>query len=142
MDLEFEWDAGEAIGAFLDGLQDGRIVATVCSNCGRTLVPPRKFCEQCFRPTDSFVEVAGVGVVETFSICHVRWDMVPLDPPEIPAVIRLDGASQGGFLHMLGEIRPEDVAIGLAVEAVWKPAEERTGSILDISYFRPIGGMG
>ncbi|MDP9330670.1 MAG: hypothetical protein M3P11_08550 [Actinomycetota bacterium] len=68
--------------------------------------------------------------------------MVPLDPPEIPAVIRLDGASQGGFLHMLGEIRPEDVAIGLAVEAVWKPAEERTGSILDISYFRPIGGMG
>jgi uncharacterized OB-fold protein len=25
----------------------------------------------------------------------------------------------------------------MEVEAVWKPAEERTGSILDIAYFRP-----
>jgi uncharacterized OB-fold protein len=50
-------------------------------------------------------------------------------------VIRLDGASSGGFLHRLGEVRPEDVAIGMEVEAVW--AEERSGSILDIAYFRP-----
>jgi hypothetical protein len=52
-------------------------------------------------------------------------------------VIRLDGASEGGFLHKLGDVRPEDVRIGLRVEAVWRPAEERTGSILDIAYFRP-----
>src|SRR5439155_7368868 len=102
LDLEYEWDAGEAMGAFLEGMRDGRIVATVCSACGRTLVPPRKFCERCFRPTDSWTEVEPIGRVETFSICHVRWDMVPLDPPEIPAVIRLDGASDGGFLHVLG----------------------------------------
>jgi acetyl-CoA C-acetyltransferase len=139
LDLEFEWDAGDAMGAFLDGLQESRIIAAVCNNCGRTLVPPRKFCEQCFRPTDSFVDVSTTGVVETFSICHVRWDMVPLDPPEIPAVIRLDGTSQGGLLHMLGEVEPEEVTIGMAVEAVWKPPEERTGSILDIAYFRPSG---
>ena len=81
-----------------------------------------------------------VGRVETFSICHVRWDMVPLDPPEIPAVIRLDGTSQGGFLHLLGDVAPDDVEIGMAVEAVWKPAAARTGSILDISHFRPREG--
>jgi uncharacterized OB-fold protein len=104
-------------------------------------VPPRKFCEQCFRPTDSWVEVEPVGRVETFSICHVRWDMVPLDPPEIPAVVRLDGTSRGGFLHLLGDVAPDDVQIGMAVEAVWKPAAERTGSILDISHFRPREGI-
>jgi acetyl-CoA C-acetyltransferase len=140
LDLAYEWDAGEAMGAFLEGLRDGRIVATVCTACGRTLVPPRKFCERCFRPTDSWVEVPATGRVETFSICHVRWDMVPLDPPEIPAVIRLDGTSDGGFLHKLAEIASEDVAIGMEVEAVWKPAEARTGSILDIGHFRPRGG--
>jgi acetyl-CoA C-acetyltransferase len=140
LDLEFDWDAGEAMGAFLDGLRDERILATVCTECGRTLVPPRKFCERCFRPTDTWVEVASTGRVETYSICFVRWDMAPLDPPEIPAVIRLDGASEGGFLHMLGEVAPDDVSIGMEVEAVWKPAGERTGSILDISYFRPRRG--
>ncbi|MGZ5301169.1 MAG: Zn-ribbon domain-containing OB-fold protein [Actinomycetota bacterium] len=140
LDISYEWDAGEAMGAFLEGLRDGRIVATHCVACERTLVPPRKFCERCFRPTDRWVEVADTGVVETFSICHVSWDMRVLDPPELPAVIRLDGASQGGFLHKLGEVSPDDLRIGMAVEAVWRPLQERTGSILDIAYFRPRNG--
>ena len=140
LDIAFEWDPGEAMGAFLEGMRDGRIVATHCLACERTLVPPRKFCERCFRPTDRWEEVAATGLVETFSICHVSWDMHPLDPPELPAVIRLDGTSQGGFLHKLGEVAPDDVRIGMAVEAVWRPLDERTGSILDIAYFRPVAG--
>jgi acetyl-CoA C-acetyltransferase len=137
LDLRYAWDPGEAMGAFLEGMRDGRVLATVCSQCERTLVPPRKFCERCFRPTDTWTDVEAVGTVQTFSICHVRWDMVPLDPPELPAVIRLDDASQGGFLHTLGEVDPGRVTIDLAVEAVWKPLEHRSGSILDIAYFRP-----
>ncbi|MGH2595307.1 MAG: Zn-ribbon domain-containing OB-fold protein, partial [Actinomycetota bacterium] len=140
LDISYSWDAGEAMGAFLEGLRDGRVMATYCSSCERTLVPPRKFCERCFRPTDRWVEVEAVGLVETFSICHVSWDMRALDPPELPAVIRLDGASQGGFLHKLGEVAPDDVRIGMPVEAVWRPLEARTGSILDIAYFRPRAG--
>ena len=52
-------------------------------------------------------------------------------------MIRLDGASDGGFLHKLGDVAPDDVRIGMAVEAVWRPLAERTGSILDIAHFRP-----
>ena len=62
--------------------------------------------------------------------------MQPLDPPEMPAVISIDG-SDGGFLHMLGEVDPDGVRIGMDVEAVWKPVGERAGSILDIDHFRP-----
>ena len=136
---EYAWDAGVAIGRFLDGLEAGAIFGRRCRKCERVLVPPRMFCERCFRPTDAWVEVADTGVVQTFSICYVRWDMEPLDPPEVPAVIAIDG-SDGGFLHKLGEVATQDVAIGMAVEAVWKPEAERTGSILDIAYFRPRRG--
>ena len=137
LDARYAWDPGDAVGAFLDGLRDGRILATTCTSCGRTLVPPRAFCERCFRPTDAWMELAATGTVETFSICYVTWDMRPLDEPELPAVIRIDGSSDGGFLHKLGEVAPDDVRIGMAVEAVWKPMDDRTGSILDIAYFRP-----
>jgi len=136
---EYAWDAGVAIGRFLDGLEAGAIFGRRCRKCERVLVPPRMFCERCFRPTDAWIEVADTGVVQTFSICYVRWDMEPLDPPEVPAVIAIDG-SDGGFLHKLGEVATQDVAIGMAVEAVWKPEAERTGSILDIAYFRPRRG--
>ena len=137
LDAAYRWDTGRAMGRFLETLAEGRIAATTCSSCGRTLVPPRQFCERCFRPTDGWVDVAPLGKVETFSICHVSWDMRPLDVPQLPAVIRLDEASSGGFLHLLGEVDPDDVEIGMAVEAVWRPDSDREGSILDIAYFRP-----
>jgi acetyl-CoA C-acetyltransferase len=136
VDARYEWDAGVAIGRYLDGLRAGRILGRECRGCQRVLVPPRMFCERCFRSTDAWVEVEQTGVVQTFSICHVRWDMEPLAEPELPAVVSIDG-SDGGFLHKLGEIAPEDVRIGMAVEAVWRPEAERTGSILDVAYFRP-----
>jgi uncharacterized protein len=138
LDALYDWDTGEAIGTFLEGLREQRILATSCTSCGRTLVPPRKFCERCFRPTDGWTEVPQTGSVETFSICHVTWDMQPLEVPQIPAVIRLDGTSEGGFLHLLGEVAPDDVRAGMEVEAVWKPASDRAGTILDIIYFRPL----
>jgi uncharacterized OB-fold protein len=132
----YAWDAGVAIGRFLDGLREGKILGRECRVCHRVLVPPRMFCERDFRGTDAWVQVEDTGVVQTFSICNVRWDMQPLDEPELPAVIAIDG-SDGGFLHTLGEVEPDAVTIGMKVEAVWKPVGERTGSILDIAYFRP-----
>jgi len=132
----YSWDAGVAVGRFLDGLRAGKILGRECRRCERVLVPPRMFCERCFRETDGWIEVEHTGTVQTYSICHVSWDMQPLDPPEIPAVISIDG-SDGGFLHLLGEVEPEAVRIGMDVEAVWKPVGERVGSILDIAHFRP-----
>jgi acetyl-CoA C-acetyltransferase len=141
VDARYEWDTGVAVGRFLEGLRAGRILGRACSGCERVLVPPRMFCERCFRGTDGWVEVETTGVVQTYSVCHVSWDMQPLDPPLVPAVISVDG-SDGGLLHLLGEVAPEDVRIGMAVEAVWRNAGDRTGSILDISHFRPQRGEG
>ncbi len=139
LDARYAWDAGVAVGRYLDGLREGRILGRECRGCERVLVPPRMFCERCFRGTDAWVEVESTGVVQTFSICNVRWDMEPLPEPELPAVITIDG-SDGGFLHKLGEVSTDDLQIGMAVEAVWRPEAERTGSILDIAYFRPRAG--
>jgi acetyl-CoA C-acetyltransferase len=132
----YSWDAGVAVGRFLDGLRAGKILGRECRRCDRVLVPPRMFCERCFRETDGWIEVEQTGTVQTYSICHVSWDMQPLESPEIPAVVFIDG-SDGGLLHMLGEVDPEEVRIGMDVEAVWKPVGERAGSILDIAHFRP-----
>lgn len=139
---EYEWDTGIAIGRYLAGLKEGKIIGRACYECRRTLVPPRMFCEQCFRPTDEWVEVQHTGTVNTFSICYVTWDMKPLQKPELPAVIEIDGASKGiGIMHKLGGVDPKDVHVGMRVRAVWKPPEEREGSILDIRYWEPIEGM-
>lgn len=35
--------------------------------------------------------------------------------------------AEGGIIHKLGEVEPEDIKIGMEVEAVLKPKEERRG---------------
>jgi len=138
VDARYAWDTGVAISRFLQGLKAGEIWARYCRQCRRTLVPPRMFCEECFRPNDRWVRVADTGTVNTFSICYIRWDMVKLDEPELPFVLTLDGiGNMAGFMHKLGEVAPDDIRVGMQVEAVWKPEAERTGSILDIEHFRP-----
>lgn len=135
----YAWDSGAAIGRYLEGLKQGRITASRCGKCKRTMVPPRDFCEVCFRAVDDYTGVKDTGKVNTFSVCYVTWDMKRLTDPQIPAVIEIDGASEGmGIMHLLGEVDPKSVAVGMKVKAVWKPAGDRTGAITDIRYFTPL----
>jgi uncharacterized OB-fold protein len=135
----YAWDAGVAIGRYLEELKAGRLIGRRCDNCRRVVIPPRMFCEVCFRPTDDWVLLEDTGTVNTFSLCYVTWDMQRLTDPQIPAVIEIDGASKGmGIMHMLDKVEPEDVEIGMRVQAVWKPAAERQGEITDILYFKPL----
>lgn len=137
--LEYGWDAGVAISRYLAELKNGRIIGMKCRRCRRTVVPPRLVCEWCWEPIDEWVYLQDTGTVNTFSVCYIRWDASRAKEPLIPAVIEIDGASKGaGILHLLDEVSTEDIAIGMRVKAVWKPAEERTGSITDIKYFKPV----
>ena len=107
------------------------------------MIPPRMFCELCFRPTDEWISLKDTGTVNTFSLVYVNWDASrrdPSAPPLIPAVIEIDGASRGmGIMHMLGEVDPEAITIGMKVKAVWKKPADREGAITDILYFKPVG---
>ncbi len=140
-DLKYSWDEGVAIGRYLTELKNGKIIARKCCECERTMIPPRMFCELCYRPTDEWVFTKDTGTINTFSLCNVNWDASRLkddEPRHLPAVIEIDGASEGmGILHKLGEVDPKDIKIGMKVKAVWKPENERTGSITDIKYFKP-----
>jgi uncharacterized OB-fold protein len=136
---DFAWDTGIAIGRYLEGLKDGLIIGSRCSTCRKTVVPPRTVCEWCYHPMTEFVTLEDTGIVNTFSLCYVTWDVKRIKEPEIAAVIEIDGASPlHGIMHILGEVNPEEVYIGMRVKAVWKPPEERQGAITDILYFKPL----
>lgn len=137
-DLRYAWSAGVATARFLRGLKKKELWGRECDGCGRVLVPPRMYCEKCYRATDRWVRLSDRGKVMTFSVAHVNADASRRSEPILVAVIEIEGATPlMGILHLLGEVRPEDVKIGMAVEAVWRTDGERTGAITDIKYFRP-----
>ncbi len=136
--LKYSWTSGVAVSRFLDGLKDGELWARKCNNCGRVMIPPRMYCEECWRPTDEWVRVKDTGKVNTFSVSFVNNDASRRKEPLIVSVIEIDGASpQMGILHFLGGIEPKKVEVGMKVRAVWKPKAERVGAITDIVHFAP-----
>jgi uncharacterized OB-fold protein len=138
-DLRYAWSSGVATSRFLRGLREKELWGRECDDCGRVLVPPRMYCEACYRPTDRWVRLKDKGKVVTFSIAHVNSDASRRKEPILVSVIEIAGASPlMGILHLLGEVRPEKVRIAMPVEAVWRSDGERTGAITDIRYFRPM----
>lgn len=122
---------------------EGLIFGTHCPKCNITHVPARIFCERCLSELEDWVDVGTLGEVHTFTQLWVDYDGSPLEIPRLVAFIRLGKADQhteGGLVHLLGEVEPENVTIGMRVEAIFKPATERQGSITDILYFKPVNG--
>lgn len=138
-EVQYSWSLGPAMSRFLEELKAGNIIARKCNKCRRVIVPPRMFCEHCYGPTDEWVKLPDTGTVETFSISYLDADARRIKEPILVGVISIDGASPlHGFMHYFSEMKPEELFIGMKVQAVWKPEKEREGSINDIKYFKPL----
>ena len=80
-------------------------------------------------------------MVTTFCIVNIPVIGRDLQLPYVAASV---GARRRRHLDLLAvqECKPEDVRMGMRVEAVWKPDGERTGSFDDVLYFsRPASPM-
>lgn len=121
---------------FFRALKDeGRILGSYCPRCDFTYVPGRIFCERCLGELDEWMDAGTQGEVHTFTLLYADQDGSLLEQPRLVAMVRI---SDGGLVHLLGEVDPQDITIGMPVEAVFKPKNERQGSIEDILYFRPL----
>jgi uncharacterized OB-fold protein len=126
--------AGERF--FREIKDNARIMGTICNNCSLTYVPARLFCERCFNKLEKWLEVNKKGLVHTYTIAYLDLDGAKLKEPVILAMVQIDDTC-GGIVHRLGEVKPDEVKIGMPVEAVFKAKADREGSILDIKYFKP-----
>ncbi len=138
-DLDYDIHLGETWGRFMNGLKEKKIYANTGGST-KVYVPPMAYCEESFRPNDTWVELSGEGVLEVFTVVWQGFRGGPKTPYAIGG-IRLDGADTL-LMHYVSGLDFSDPAgihaqlpKGSRVRAVW--AEERSGQILDIAYFEP-----
>ncbi len=136
IELYWIYTSGEAGDKFFKELKNGKFLASKCKKCGRVYFPPRIYCEFDFSDTE-FVEISGEGKIRAFTIARLDVNEKPLEKPLVYAIIDLDG-TDGCIIHLIDEVKPEDVHVGMKVKPVLKPQEEREGKITDILYFKPL----
>jgi hypothetical protein len=138
MRINFEFTAGEAQSRFLRGLTEGKFLGQRCRVCQKVYVPPRGSC-----PTDGValaedVELGNSGTVTTYCVVNVPFQGQSIEIPYICAQILLDGANLS-FMGLIQEIPPDQVTMGLRVEAVWKDRSEWGPTMASVKYFKPNG---
>ncbi len=135
--LSYTWHAGKAGSRFYEEIRDHcKIWGTKCLKCQWVYVPPRETCPRCFGDVTEWVELAETGTLLTYTVTRYAVPGIqPQEPPYALGIVRLDGASSG-LVHLLGEVEPDDLRVGMRMQAVFR--EERTGSYLDIKYFKPL----
>ncbi len=138
---------GKALGRFLEGLREGKILGTFCGRCRHVFVPPRMYCSHCFKPIDRWIDVPDRGTIVTAVASYIEASRARAPEPRIVGVIRLDVENPSdlhfpGLLHFICGASVDDVIsrriFGAKVAAQWRPREERTGSINDIECFRVV----
>lgn len=137
LQLNYKHAHGPYYGRLFDEMKtSGRILGIRCTRCHGVLLPPREICDACYAPTGTWTDVKDTGVLQAFSIIHLKFVGQTREPPYVYAEIILDGASTK-IIHVLDGVdipsAPKMLKPGMRVKAVWK--ETRRGSLDDISHF-------
>jgi hypothetical protein len=134
--VPYHWWAGETASTFFLSLKnEKKISGTKCSSCGRVFLPPRKTCPTCFTPNREWVSVGPGGEVVSYTVVRRQLAALSRKVPVIFGLIKLDGAGTC-MLHVLDEVKPEELKIGMRVVA--KFSDKPKGHISDIEYFKPV----
>ena len=134
--MPYRYFAGPVATRFFAEIRDHqRIMGLKCCGCGTVYIPVESICGRCFKKAEEWVEVGKQGVLQSYAVTHYQLPVHPTPMPVMYGLIRLDGADTD-LLHLLGEVEPQTLRIGMRVEALFR--EKRVGNILDIQYFRPV----
>ncbi len=117
---------------FWEAAQQGRLVTQRCGGCGRLRHPPRPMCPWCHSLEYDVLELAGTGVVYSYTLLH-HPQHPSFDYPVIAALVDLDEGVR--MLSNLVDIAPSEVRVGLPVRVGF----ERTRDDLAVPVFAPAG---
>lgn len=141
IELRYRFAAGQYASRFFTALrEEGKILASRDA-AGNVMLPPRPVCGLSGLPMDEWVEVGPDGVLAGCTIVYVPF-IDPMTGVQRPVpygfgLVRLSGCDTSIY-HLIDETDPQRIGVGKRVEAVFKPREERTGSLADIRHFRLI----
>jgi uncharacterized OB-fold protein len=137
--LRYRFAAGRFATPFFRALRsEGRVLATLDAD-GNALLPPRPVSGLTNTPTTGWVEVGPTATLSGYTVVHVPF-IDPMTGARRPVpygfgLVRFDGASTNVY-HLIDETDRAKLRVGLPLEPVFKPVEERRGNLADIRFFR------
>jgi uncharacterized OB-fold protein len=122
---------------FGEQLREGRIVGQRCPQCGLVYVPTRAFCPMCtvaMGEADE-IDLADKGTVTSFTVLTpIQYHGQKEREDYALASVLLDGADGTVGQQRITDVPLDQIRMGMRVEAIWVPPEERQDDPGDRGY--------
>ena len=99
------------IEQFYKFLLQGKLMAGKCKRCGKTHLPPRPLCDNCFSQEFKWIEVSGKGKLLTYTIIHIAPPQFQAIAPYAVGIIQLENSLK--MPGMISGAAPEQLKIGM-----------------------------
>ncbi len=110
---------------YISALQEQKLLATRCADCGETFLPPREMCPKCYTTHMEWVPLSGQGELAGYTTINVGLPVLAAlgynrERPYCCGVIQLaEGPRICARLVGIDENCPEPVSVGMPLEAVF-----------------------
>jgi|ECHhosMinimDraft_1075155.scaffolds.fasta_scaffold00147_7 Predicted nucleic-acid-binding protein containing a Zn-ribbon len=106
-DMEIDgyvYTLGIGLHNWYKGLNEGKLLASICKYCGTKYIPTRIYCEKCLKKIEDLEEVNDMGYIHTYTeYCS-----------KVLVLVKFEGYEGGIF----SELEGVKVRIGTKVKAV------------------------
>jgi hypothetical protein len=115
---------------FYEFVDEGKLMGTKCESCGELFLPPRPVCSSCHGEEMEWVEMAGKGTLEAFTVTlygPTRMVQAGYGPknPYCVGVVRVDeGPAISAQILGLDLSKPEEIKIGTPMQLTFIKRKE------------------
>ena|SRR4030065_347051 len=99
------------IEQFYKFMSQGKLMAGKCTRCGKTHLPPRPLCDNCFSQEFEWVEVSGKGKLVTFTVIHIAPPQFAALAPYAVGIVQLDNGLR--IPGMISGVKQEQLRVGM-----------------------------
>lgn len=104
------------INDFIGYLEDGKVMGTVCKDCGMVFFPPRADCCQCLSSNIEWFEVSGPGKLVTYST--LKYAPIGFEDDLPYSIAVLDYGKYKVFGRIAGDVPEDEIKIGMEMKTV------------------------
>ena len=130
--INYKYTMGGQSKFFIELKNSKKLLGTKCTKCGKTWMPPRMNCSDCYEPAN-WVEMKQTGTIDISTIVWYTTSAFIKSVPYSIGFIKLDGAQTGMLQGIFSEnLVPSKVKKGSRVKAVF--IKEREGKMTDFFF--------
>ncbi len=130
--INYRYTMGGQSKFFIELMNNKKLLGTKCTKCGKTWMPPRINCSECYEPAE-WIEMKQTGTIDISTIVWYTTSAFIKAIPYAIGFIRLDGADTSLLQGIFSEsLIPSKVKKGKKVRAVFQ--KEREGKMTDFFF--------